>query len=159
MPYLQKQFKSRGGKQKKQKKKPTTHPDKKRKWVRTHFQQALLTFNLPFLAWLGLAWVTKACRSCVKELGSIDIFWTRGRHNIFNTYAFFLDSFLCYTIWAHHSKFFSVKDFALFSHLNNFMGFWEFSCSSYISLYIISILQIFDCQLHVGKTQAKYYCN
>lgn len=37
---------------------------------------------------------------------------------------FFLDSFLYYVVWAHHSKFFSVKTFLLFPHLN-ILGFGD----------------------------------
>lgn len=63
---------------------------------------------------------------------------------------FFLDSFVYCIFWVHHSEFSSVK-ILLSSYSNNLTGFGIFfPCGSYISLYIISMLQKFDCQLHVG---------
>lgn len=55
---------------------------------------------------------------------------------------FFLDSFLYSVVWAHRGRFFSVKT-VLFSHLNNFMGLWDFSCSSYIHtpIYYVNIAE------------------
>lgn len=45
----------------------------------------------------------------------------------------------------------------LFCFTFELMGFGDFLV---VLIYpSISILQNFDCQLHVGKTQAKYYCN
>lgn len=64
----------------------------------------------------------------------------------------FLDSFVYCIPWAHHRNFSSVK-ILLSSYLNNLMGPGFSSCGSYISLYIISMLQKFDCQLHVGKNK------
>lgn len=63
---------------------------------------------------------------------------------------FFLDSFVYCIFWVHHSKFSSVK--ILLFIFEQPYGTWDFffPCGSYISLYIISVLQKFDCQLHVG---------
>lgn len=72
--------------------------------------------------------------------------------------SFFLDSFVYCILWAHHSKVPSVK-ILLFSYSNNLKGPGFFSRGSYIPLYIISMFQKFDCQLHVGKKQARCYCN
>lgn len=66
--------------------------------------------------------------------------------------SFFLDSFVYCILWAHHSEFSSVK-ILLFSYSNNLKGPGFFSCGSYIPLYIISMFQKFDCQLHVGKNK------
>lgn len=68
----------------------------------------------------------KGCASHIKDLYRTLAFSEQEEVKIYLTPTpFFLDSFLYYMVWAHRSKFFSVKTFVLFPHLNNIMGFGD----------------------------------
>lgn len=59
----------------------------------------------------------------------------------FTPKPFFLDSLPYYVVWAHRSGFFSVKT-VLFSHLNNFMGLWDFLVALiYTPMYYVNIAE------------------